>query len=340
MSLLPKTTDRFKQQLAFTTPPIPEEQDDEPMEVEIYVLAPTTNDVNSLTRPSIPPPLPQQNPPSNTQQHPPRANEQEEHKADSNSFASSADGKMSALIPNLNIPVNDGTIRILLRWKTTADAVSLSHNSTKLSAAIHLLLNDIFHDEDGLLYRWADEGMENYNTISKMTPEEVRSYIAPALSVLHSQSQLVIPLRFGFTGKPSFIWKNQSRVQEALVRNKVTALFSNSKSTSGDPVILGYILLEAPRTTHRNRFLQSLRSKFPDTTPFFDIYFHRRTPFAQDINHLVVQCGKNHVHSLSQILLSELDGSGAGVYDPRFAFAKMTTAEATTLFEKHDSYIV
>ncbi|KAI2489408.1 hypothetical protein MHU86_25177 [Fragilaria crotonensis] len=116
-------------------------------------------------------------------------------------------------------------------------------------------------------------------------------------------------------------------------------MFSNSKSTSGDHVISGYILLKAPRTTHRTRFLKSLRSKLPATTPFFDIFLHRRTPFDQDINHLVVQCGKNHVHSLSQTLLSALDGSGAGVYIPRFAFAKMTTAEAMNLFDKHDSYI-
>ena len=172
-----------------------------------------------------------------------------------------------------------------------------------------------------------------------MTPEELRSYIAPSLSVLPSKSQIIVPLRFGFTGKPAAYWKNQPRVQAALAKHKVTAMFSNSKSTSGDPVISGYILLKAPRTTHRTRFLQSLRSQLPDTTPFFDIYFHRRTPFDQDINHLVVQCGKNHVHTLSQTLLSALDGSGAGVYVPRFAFAKMTTAEAINLFEKHDSYI-
>ena len=248
---------------------------------------------------------------------------------------------MSALIPNLNIPINDGTIRISLRWKTNAEVVSLalSQKSNSLSAEIYSLLNDIFRDEDGLLYKWTDDGTEYCNSISKMTPEEVRSYIAPSLSVLPSQSQIVVPLRFGFTAKQSFSWKNQSRVQEAFKRNKVMVSFSNSKTTSGDDVISGYILLKAPRTTHRTRFLQSLRSKLPDTTPFFDIFLHRRTPFDQDINHLVVQCGKNHVHSLSQTLLSALDGSGAGVYIPRFAFAKMTTKEAMTLFEKHDSYI-
>ena len=48
---------------------------------------------------------------------------------------------------------------------------------------------------------------------------------------------------------------------------------------------------------------------------------------------------KDHVHSLSQTLLSALGGSSVGVYVPRFAFATMTSAEATALFEKHDSYI-
>ncbi|KAI2501622.1 hypothetical protein MHU86_12820 [Fragilaria crotonensis] len=291
----------------------------------------------TIPLPSVPTRHPQiNNPPSQSHSH-----GHEDKNKESNSTTSSADGKMSALIPNSNIPINDGTLRISLRWKTTADVVSLaiSQQSQKLSDTIHLLLNDIFRDEDGLLYLWKDEGTENHNVLSRMTPEEVRSYIAPSISVLPSKSQIIIALRFGFNDKPPFAWKNQSRVQEALTRNKVSVMFSNSKSTSGDQVISGYILLKAPRTTHRTRFLQSLRSKLPATTPFFDIFLHRRTPFDQDINHLVVQCGKNHVHSLSQTLLSALDGSGTGVYIPRFAFAKMTTAEAMHLFDKHDSYI-
>jgi hypothetical protein len=340
-SIVLKTTDLFKQQLAFTTPPIPEEQDDEPMEVDPPLpvkIVPTVNPLIMLQPNKL-----SQNKPNLQTNNPLPTSRKHEHerKEDSNSFSSSTEGKMSALIPNSNVPINDGTIRISLRWKTNSEVVSLalSQKSNALSAEIHSLLNDVFRDEDGLLYRWTDEGTEHCNSISKMTPEEVRSYIAPSLSVLPSQSQIIVPLRFGFTDKPSFSWRNLPRVQEAFTRNKVTASFSNSKSTSGDDVIAGYILLKAPRTTHRTRFLQSLRSKLPDTTPFFNIVLHRRTPFDQDINHLVVQCGKNHVHSLSQTLLSTLDGSGAGVYIPRFAFAKMTTTEAMTLFEKHDSYI-
>jgi hypothetical protein len=43
---------------------------------------------------------------------------------------------------------------------------------------------------------------------------------------------------------------------------------------------------------------------------------------------------------LSQALLTISDGSGAGVYVPRFAFASMSYEKAIKLlFENHDSYI-
>ncbi|KAI2500342.1 hypothetical protein MHU86_14150 [Fragilaria crotonensis] len=251
----------------------------------------------------------------------------------------SIDGKMSALIPNLNVPVNDGTMRVILRWKTTVEVSRLSQSSSQMTATIYGLLNELFTDEDGLLYKWSDEGLENFNSISKMSPAEVRSYISPSITIMPGQSMIIIPLRFGFTGRTSTSWRNQNTTKSALDRNNVTVGFSNSKSTSGKLVISGYILLKAPRTTHRLRYLQSLRTKLSENTPAFDILLHRRTPLEQEINHLVVQCGENHVHPLSQALLATVDGSGAGVYIPRFAFARMSREQAMSLFEKHDSYI-
>ena len=172
-----------------------------------------------------------------------------------------------------------------------------------------------------------------------MSPSEVRSFISPSITIIPNQSMVIVPIRFGFTSKTSVNWRNHAKTKSALDRNNVTVALSNSKSTSGKLVIAGYVLLKAPRTTHRARYLQSLRSKLPETTPAFDILFHRRTPMEQEINHLVVQCGENHVHPLSQALLTILDGSCAGVYVPRFAFASMSTEKARKLFEHHDSYI-
>jgi hypothetical protein len=50
LSLAPKTTDLFKQHLALTSPSIPEEQDEEPMEVETRIPASTSQTVTPLTR--------------------------------------------------------------------------------------------------------------------------------------------------------------------------------------------------------------------------------------------------------------------------------------------------
>lgn len=105
-----KTTDLFKQQLAFTN--TPQEQDIEPMEVETPVRLLRQHKL-WIHRPTNPLPLYQWSNPNTSllvihTSNLGHSSEKEESKEDSNSFASSLDGKMPALIPNLNIPVNDG----------------------------------------------------------------------------------------------------------------------------------------------------------------------------------------------------------------------------------------
>jgi Mg2+ and Co2+ transporter CorA len=92
-------------------------------------------------------------------------------------------------------------------------------------------------------------------------------------------------------------------------------------------------------TTHRLRYLQSLRKILPENTPPFDILLHKRTPTHQLMPHLVVQCGETHVHSLSESLATILTGMQSALYIPRFVFEKMSDAEASSLFESHDSYV-
>ena len=177
-----------------------------------------------------------------------------------------------------------------------------------MSATIYSLLNDIFSNEDGLHYKWNDDGLENFNSISKILPKEVSSFISLSITIIPNQSMVIVPSRFGFTGKTPAIWRNHYNTKLTLDRNNVTVAFLNSKSTSGKLVIAGYILLhagyillKAPWTTHRVRYLQSICSKLPNTTPAFDILFHCQIPLEQEINHLAVWCGNNHVHPSSQV---------------------------------------
>jgi hypothetical protein len=272
----------------------------------------------------------------------PNHSESLQQKADNVSKASSGGASSAApsvLIPTLNVPMNDGTNRITLRWKTSIDTTKLNDKSSILASEIHALLKGLFTDEDGHLYKWGESGVDKFKAISSMTPAEVRSYICPSVTISPKNSMIVIPIRFGFSHATPALWRNKASTKEVLERNKVSVSISNSTSSSGNLSIAGYILLKAPMTTHRIRYLQALRGKLPDTTPPFDILLHRRTPADQQINHLVVQCGENHVHALSQILLTALTGNGSPIYIPRFAFADMTREKVIKLFETHDQYI-
>jgi hypothetical protein len=154
-----------------------------------------------------------------------------------------------------------------------------------------------------------------------------------------SLSKVVVPIRFGFAGQTPSNWRNTERTKATMEKYNATVSFSNSATTSGKLVVAGYILLKAPMTTHRLRYLQSLRKALPENTPPFDILLHKRTPTEQFMPHLVVQCGESHVHSLSEALATILTGIQSALYIPRFVFERMSGDEASTLFASHDSYV-
>ena len=204
---------------------------------------------------------------------------------------------------------------------------------------IYQLFTDLFTDDDGYLYQWGTDGLDTFNSVSQMSPAEVRSFICPTIRIDSARSQLVLSFRFGFQAKRPAAWRNSEKTKLTLERYQATVSISNSNTTSRNLVIAGYLLLKAPMTTHRGRYLQSLRLILPENTPPFDILLHRRTPLDQQINHLVIQCGHRHVHPLSQALLPILNGENSAVYIPRYALSDMTTAAALDLFVTYETYI-
>ncbi|KAI2490879.1 hypothetical protein MHU86_23702 [Fragilaria crotonensis] len=256
----------------------------------------------------------------------------------SKSLASSFDAKQSALVPNSSIPLNDGTHRVTFRIKMDLDVRQLDKKSAELSQSIYDFLVKIFQDDDGMLYNWHSDGLENPKVISQLSPSEVRAYL-PSITMSPTQALIIIPVRFGFNYTNSTIWRNRTNTKNNLALHNATVSISNSKSTGGKNVIAGYILLKAPNLTHRVRYHQFLRSKLPEATPHFDLLLHRETPLDQRIDHLVIQCGERFVHSVSQALLNYLTGRNVGVYIPRFAFESMTQEAISALFQKHDAYV-
>ena len=92
-------------------------------------------------------------------------------------------------------------------------------------------------------------------------------------------------------------------------------------------------------TTHRLRYLQSLRKSLPDNTPPFDILLHKRPPVSNEVvPHLAVQCGMKHVHALSEALCSLLTGTNSALFMPRTVVADMPDDKVTEFFHQHDIY--
>ena len=274
---------------------------------------------------------------NNTSETPPPLSGQKRTQDDV-SAASSEDGKISALISESNVPVCDGTKRVCFRWKLPLELSRISSQSNEIQTEIYTVLSEFFSDDDGSIYDWNQEGIDRNNVISKLSPSELRSYL-PSTITISAERQITVHVRFGFFGTTSSKWRNLQSTKEKLERYKVTVSISNSTSTSGKLVIAGYILLKAPMTTHRVRYLQALRQALPDNTPPFDILLHKRPPVSADvIPHLVAQCGIKHVHALSEALCTLLTGRNSALFMPRTVIADMPDEKLMELVNHHHTY--
>jgi hypothetical protein len=247
-------------------------------------------------------------------------------------------GKQSALQPYLNVPTNDGTYRVTFRWTPSGDFQNYGEHSSSWLSEVHTLMSDLFTDEDCSFYRWESIDLTLSHVISELSPGELREFLSPKVTFIESTTQIIFGARICFASNTPGQWKNKERTKMALKDNQVTLKFSNSSTMSGKMVTAGYILLKAARTTHRTRFLQSLRMQLPPETPFFDILQFQRTPTEQKINHLVVQCGENHVSPLSKALSEVMTGHNSSLYLSRLALAKLSSDQISSYFEMQDKY--
>lgn len=103
----------------------------------------------SYTKPKLPqniPPIPEET-----------ENENETTEQQTNSSSkSSSDAKQSALIPNMMVPMNNGTHRVTIHMKkTTIDTKDMENTTAEIYYNMILeFLSAIFTEEGGHIYRW------------------------------------------------------------------------------------------------------------------------------------------------------------------------------------------
>ncbi|KAI2498582.1 hypothetical protein MHU86_15926 [Fragilaria crotonensis] len=236
-----------------------------------------------------------------------------------------------------NVPTNDGTHRITIRWTPPESIHVYEKDKNKMNEDIHSLVNDMFPEATGVLYRWESEDLVLSNSVQSLSRQELRDYISPKVTLISPRSQMIFGIRFGFKGNP-LAWRRSEEMKAICRRYRLDVSISNSQSTSGNMVTAGYVLLKAPNTTQITWYTKYLRSILPASTPYFDIVRNKKSPMDQLIPHLCIQCGEKHVTPLCKALLPVLTGRGSALFLPRYAFSTMSSEQVRSHFEFHEKW--
>ena len=239
-----------------------------------------------------------------------------------------------------NTPINDGTLRITIRWKPeNYDDISNDDHIWTIQAT--KMIKDIFaHPTDAIsVVPWQDKSIISTRIIrtGSLTPEIVTTLRSPKVSNIDSLRMSIFALRICATDST---WISNDSVKAALKQHHAVLNISNSTCDSGQMVTAGTILLKHPTFTHRLYFLRAIRRCLPPNTPFFDIGVHQRSANGIQSPHLVVRCGENHHETLTEILSDFFDGiQTTALYIGTKVIASMTQEATEELFDMHQKYV-
>ena len=250
-----------------------------------------------------------------------------------------SDAKQSAFRPLLNVPTHDGTQRIIIRWSPTQKGLSPDRRPEEWTNAALGMLKELIQEEHGVFYRWESQDLGTWRTATDLKAEDLRDFISPKITYVQAHGMFVFGVRFGFAAKTPIAWKFQDSTRQAMKTHKVWCTVSNASCDGGNLTYAGFILMKAPNTTHPIRYLQSLRNRLPENSPFFDIVLLKRTPLEQPIHHLAIQCGENHVVPLTKALSSILTGKGSAAFLPRVVLGSLTKEQIAKYFIAHSNYV-
>ncbi|KAI2499330.1 hypothetical protein MHU86_15174 [Fragilaria crotonensis] len=239
---------------------------------------------------------------------------------------------------NSFVQINDGTIRITVKWKPakyeelTDDITQWNYEATDL---IHYILGTA---KDSVIYPWKTEsGAAPAIPFIDLTPDNLSDYLGKRTLPIGAARTFVFSFRLCLPTGPSKWLK--IRIPNVLDHHHVELSISNASSDSGEITTAGYIFFKHPTFTQRFFYLKELRRKLPPATPFFDIFLFRKTPTGRTVPHLIVKCGENHVGALTEILSTYLNGTETSVFLGRLLISKMSTDEVDAIFQTHSDFV-
>ena len=245
--------------------------------------------------------------------------------------------------PDPFVLINDGTQRLTIRWRPDSfealESNSHTWDANLMTALLHLFQE---HTSQTALVKWGEQHTPDNNIpLDHVPPDKIREYLSPKISSLPSTKTFIFGIRLCAPDNHLSSWITREATREKLRSNKMEITISNSKSSSGNVVTAGYILMKHPTYTQRYFYLLSLRKALPQNTPFFDLAIHKRTPHGATTPHIAVKCGENHLTGLSEILSAHLDGqkNNTALFVASQAVKSMTQEEINKMFHAHTQFV-
>ena len=241
------------------------------------------------------------------------------------------------------VNLNDGTIRLTVRWKPE-QYNHLSTNFEDQTKEIEFLLQQLFEngDTNANLIQWTAKDTQSTKSIGAIIKENsINQYLSPKITHLNTSHQIIFGIRACFGNQTPSAWITQPAIKAIMASNQLHLSISNSRCDSGEVVTAGHLLFKHPQHTHRHFYLLSLRRILPENTPFFDLGTLHRTPHGEEITHLIIRCGANHVDALTDIMSDYLDGADNNtvLFLANKLVVSMTHEESHSMFACHADFV-
>jgi hypothetical protein len=138
-----------------------------------------------------------------------------------------------------------------------------------LTTALHQLFHE--HESWTALVRWGEQHTpENYTPLGEITHHRTRQFLSPIISHLKTSKTFIFGLRVCAPDNHLSAWITRLSTRDILRSTQMELTISNSKSSSGNVITAGYILMKHPIYTQPYFYLLSLRKALPNNTPFFE----------------------------------------------------------------------
>jgi hypothetical protein len=202
--------------------------------------------------------------------------------------------------------VNNGTYGFALQWNPDNFDDFKEIGALWNQACVPILKLLLDHPK-AQIHAW-DSSNKTISTVNDINKFNVRKCLWPSISPAYLQRTFFFGMRVCFSDIPPQRWLSEAKTKPNLKEHKIRLSVSNSACDSEKLITAGFTFLKHPSMTHRHRYLQSLRSELPESTPHFEILMHRKTPDDEVVPHLAVRCGEKHILGLTEILSSHLCG--------------------------------